>query len=191
MKIAGAVLARADNPALPAKPEQRKGIGKGRLAVSTANSPDDTDSFWIEQIDVDGDGAADDANVIWDDEDKVLYLYAHGRFTCANGKTGSGGRHADRDLRERKLSHKPAGSGWYAVELDDKRVQPQGGRRLRLSVRREGVAGRMRCANDRRQERRDLSRDRGQRGTQAGTRGVGLTLTSVPQAAVASRCDGL
>ena len=118
VKIPAAVAAKAATPAPPAKAEQKKGVGKGRLAVNTANSPDDTDSFWIEQIDIDGDGTVEDANIIWDDEDKVLYTYADGDFTCANGKTGSGGM-LIAIFGAGNSHHQPAGPGWYAVELDE------------------------------------------------------------------------
>jgi len=85
--------------------------------MNTANSPGDTDSFWVQQIDVNGDGTVESANLIWDDEDRILYFYYEGGFKCKNGKTGSGavliGVNGKDNPRNR-----PAGSGFYAVSLD-------------------------------------------------------------------------
>jgi hypothetical protein len=64
--------------------------GKNKTKIGTANQPGDDDSFWMEAIDVDGDGDVEDANVVWDDEDKVLFTYTTGSFTCKNGGTASG-----------------------------------------------------------------------------------------------------
>jgi len=112
-----AVRDKANDPKPPASAKQVKEIGKGKAHVNTANTPDDTDSLWVEKIDIDGDGNVDEASVLWDDEDKVLYLYKDGTFTCANGGTGAGGMLVA--VYGKGNSHgKPAGSGWWAVELD-------------------------------------------------------------------------
>lgn len=118
VKVTPALAAKASSPTPAPGATKKKGIGKGKLAVSTANSADDDDSFWVEQIDIDGDGTVEDANIIWDDEDKVLYTYAEGDFTCANGKTGSGGM-IIAIFAAGNTGKKPAGSGWYAVDLDE------------------------------------------------------------------------
>jgi len=115
--IPGAVVDKAKHPAPPANAGKKKGIGNRALAVGTANTPDDDDSYWIEQIDVDGDGSVEETNLLWDDEDKVLYLYADGDFRCANGKPASGGM-LIAIFADGNPAKKPAGSGWYAVELD-------------------------------------------------------------------------
>ena len=112
-----AVRDKANDPKPPASAKQVKEIGKGKAHVNTANTPDDTDSLWVEKIDIDGDGNVDEASVLWDDEDKVLYLYKDGTFACSNGGTGSGGMLIA--VYGKGNSHgKPAGSGWWAVELD-------------------------------------------------------------------------
>jgi hypothetical protein len=118
VKVPQALVDKATNPTPPANATQKKGIGKGHLAVNTANSSSDTDSFWAEQIDIDGDGTVDDSNLIWDDEDKVLYIYADDAFTCRNGGTGSGGMMIA-IFGKGNTQHQPAGSGWYAVDLDE------------------------------------------------------------------------
>jgi hypothetical protein len=104
-------------PKPPASATQSKSIGKGKVAANTANSPSDTDSLWVEKVDIDGDGNVDETTMLWDDEDKVLYLYKEGTFTCVNGGTGSGGMLMA--IYGNGNSHnKPAGSGWWAVEVD-------------------------------------------------------------------------
>ncbi len=91
--------------------------GKNKTKIGTANQPGDDDSFWIEAIDVDGDGDVEDANVVWDDEDKVLFTYTTGSFTCKNGGTASGDLliavNGDGNPRKR-----PAGSGFWLADLD-------------------------------------------------------------------------
>ena len=117
VKVPTGVLAKANSPKPPANATQKTSIGKGKAAVNTANSPGDTDSFWVEEVDIDGDGTAESASLIWDDEDKVLYLYADGDFPCTGGGTGNG------DLLiaingQGNARGRAAGSGWYLVTLD-------------------------------------------------------------------------
>ena len=111
------VIDKAKSPAPPADAKKAKSIGEKKVKVNTANSADDTDSMWVEQLDIDGDGSVEQANLLWDDEDKVLYLYADDTFTCANGGTGAGGMliafYGDGNTYK-----KPVGSGWYVVGLD-------------------------------------------------------------------------
>jgi hypothetical protein len=111
------VTDKAKSPTPPADANKRASIGKKKVKAKTANSADDTDSIWVEQLDIDGDGNVEETSLLWDDEDKVLYLYADGTFTCANGGTGDGGMlialYGDGNTYK-----KPAGSGWYAVGLD-------------------------------------------------------------------------
>ncbi len=117
VQVPASVKDKANAPAPPASAKQVKSIGKGKVSASTANSPDDTDSMWVEKIDVDGDGNVDEASLLWDDEDKVLYIYKEGTFTCANGGTGAGGMLIA--VYGKGNSHnKPAGSGWWAAEVD-------------------------------------------------------------------------
>lgn len=112
-----AVREKASAPKPGPDAKQVKSIGKGKTSANTANSPDDTDSLWVEKIDVDGDGNVDDASLLWDDEDKVLYIYKEGTFTCAKGGTGAGGMLIA--VYGKGNTHgKPAGSGWWAAELD-------------------------------------------------------------------------
>jgi hypothetical protein len=112
-----AVQKKAGTPP-PANAKKANSIGKSAVKLSTANSSGDDDSFWIDAIDIDGDGDVDDANLVWDDEDGVLFAYEDGVFTCASGGTGSGelliGVNAAGNARNR-----PAGSGFWLADLDE------------------------------------------------------------------------
>jgi hypothetical protein len=118
VNVPAGVAAKANAPTPSAKATKKASIGKGKAAVSTANAAGDDDSFWVEEIDIDGDGTAEATDVIWDDEDKVLFLYAEGEFPCAGGGTGTGDMliaiNGQGNPRGR-----PAGSGWYLVMLDE------------------------------------------------------------------------
>ena len=113
-----AVAAKANAAKVPDKAGKKTTIGKGKTAINTSNAPGDDDSFWAEEIDIDGDGVVETADVLWDDEDKVLFLYDEGDFPCANGATGSGDMlvavNGAGNSRNR-----PAGSGFYLVTLDE------------------------------------------------------------------------
>ena len=111
-----AVAQKAGSPP-PANAKTTKTAGSNKTAVSTANSASDDDSFWIEKIDVDGDGDAEDANLVWDDEDKVLFAYSAGTFACRNGGT------ATAELLvvaygEGNTFKRPVGSGFWVADLD-------------------------------------------------------------------------
>ena len=112
----GAVQKKAGS-APPASATTAKGAGKSAAKVSTANSASDSDSFWAEKIDVDGDGNVEDANLVWDDEDKILFAWKEGTFTCRNGATGTGevlvAVNAAGNARNR-----PAGSGFWVAAVD-------------------------------------------------------------------------
>lgn len=111
------VQAMAENPAPPPTASKRTSIGSGTAAVNTSNAPGDTDSFWVAEIDVDGDGDVEETQLLWDDEDRVLFAYAESAVPCDQGGTalaailiGANGRDNPRG--------RPAGSGFYAVYLD-------------------------------------------------------------------------
>jgi hypothetical protein len=111
------VVAKAKSPAAPADAKKAASVGKNKVKVNTGNTAEDTDSFWVEELDIDGDGNVEKADVLWDDEDKVLYLHEAGTFTCANGGTGEGSL-LIAIFGEGNPMKKPAGSGWYVVEVD-------------------------------------------------------------------------
>jgi hypothetical protein len=111
------VISSAQNPSPPADAKKSASIGEEVISVSTANSPGDTDSVWVQQMDVNGDGSVESANLIWDDEDKILYFYYEGGFKCKNGNTGTGAVLIGVNGRDNPRN-KPSGSGFYAVSLD-------------------------------------------------------------------------
>jgi hypothetical protein len=111
-----AVVKKAGSAA-PAGAKTTTTAGANKAKVSTANSAADTDSFWIEKLDVDGDGDAEDSNLIWDDEDGVLFSYTVGAFACKGGGTATAellvAVNAAGNPRKR-----PAGSGFWVADLD-------------------------------------------------------------------------
>ena len=117
LKAGPQAMAKANNPTPPANAQQKTSIGKGKATINTKNSPTDTDSFWVESIDVDGNGTIETANLLWDDEDKVLFISYEDNFKCKNGAPGSGsilmGINGAGNPRKR-----PAGSGFYVVDFD-------------------------------------------------------------------------
>jgi hypothetical protein len=118
VKIPAGVVAKANAATPPAKATKKTSVGKGKATVNTANAAADSDSFWVEDIDIDGDGNVETTDVVWDDEDKVLLLYADGEFQCRVAGTGTGDMlvviNGQGNSRGR-----PAGSGWYLVTLDE------------------------------------------------------------------------
>ena len=118
MTVSPKVTAMAKNPAAPANAQQKTSVGKGSATMGTSNSSGDNDSYWVQEVDVDGDGDVETANFLWDDEDKALFIGYEDDFTCNNGATGSGdiliGLNAAGNPRKM-----PVGSGFYAVSLDE------------------------------------------------------------------------
>ena len=76
-------ISKASNPAPSADAEHKTSIGSDSTTIGTGNSPTDTDSYWVESIDVDGNGDIETVNLLWDDEDKVLYLHDELDVACA------------------------------------------------------------------------------------------------------------
>jgi len=117
VKVATNLQARAKAPNPPANAKQKKHIGKGQTALSTANSPEDGDSFWVEQIDINSDGSTEETEFLYDDEDKVLYAYAKVACDCASGGRSKGGL-LYAIYCQGNAHGKPAGSGWWVAALD-------------------------------------------------------------------------
>ena len=113
-----AAIAKAKNLKPPASASKNTTVGKGNASVNTANTEGDDDSVWVESIDIDGDGTAEETDLLYDDEDHVLYLYDDGDFKCKGGGMGDGSLliavNTAGNSRKR-----PAGSGWYVVDLDE------------------------------------------------------------------------
>jgi hypothetical protein len=101
----------------PANATKVKSAGGTAVKASTANAAADDDSFWTEEIDIDGDGNVEATSLIWDDEDKVLFSYSDGTFTCANGGTGTG-ELLIATYAAGNTGKRPAGSGFWVADLD-------------------------------------------------------------------------
>jgi hypothetical protein len=112
-----AAVAKKAGTAAPAGAKTTTSAGGNKAKVSTANSASDTDSFWLEKMDVDGDGDVEESNLVWDDEDGILFSYTVGAFGCKNGGTATAelliGVNAAGNPRKR-----PAGSGFWLADLD-------------------------------------------------------------------------
>lgn len=110
------VQARAKAPP-PPNATNRASIGKGRASAQTTNSAGESDLYWVEEIDIDGDGTVEQTELLWDDEDKVLFAYAETDAPCEYGGTAVVallvGVNGEGNPRGR-----PAGSGFYAAYLD-------------------------------------------------------------------------
>jgi hypothetical protein len=96
----------------PAGTTKASSVGQN-VKVAT---PGDSDS-WAEQIDVDGNGTAEQTNLLWDGADKVLFSNSTGTFTCSNGSTGTGellvAVNGAGNTRGR-----PVGSGFWVASMD-------------------------------------------------------------------------
>jgi hypothetical protein len=113
----GAAAAEAKNPSPTSNASKKTTVGKGKTAVNTANKAGDDDSFWVEEIDIDGDGNVEESDVLYDDEDKILFFHADGEVTCKDGGKGEASLLVAVN-QEGNSRGKPAGSGWYVVALD-------------------------------------------------------------------------
>jgi len=103
----------------PASAKQATSIGKGKAAVTTANSASDTDSTWVDEIDIDGDGDVEEVNWLWDDEDKVLYLYGELDLDCAATDGVASTSLLVALYGDGNGAMKPVGSGWWVSTLDE------------------------------------------------------------------------
>src|SRR5262249_31261026 len=97
----------------PTSASKTSSVGK---SAATKMSTPSSDS-WIESIDVDGDGNAEQTNLVWDSKAKMLFSDSEGTFTCQNGSTGAGelliGVNGEGNPRGR-----PAGSGFWVASVD-------------------------------------------------------------------------
>ena len=115
-QVTTVVTAKAMNP-MPgqnAKQQTKQTtIGKGKAMVKTSKD----NSFWVEEIDMDGSGNPVEAQMLWDDTDKVLYTYADKSFQCADGSSANGD-FLIATYAAGNRAKKPAGSGWWVAGLD-------------------------------------------------------------------------
>ena len=124
-EVTAVVMDRAMNPfpGQNAKDQSRKSmVGKGKMMVKTSMD----NSFWVEEIDMDGTGNPVEAQMLWDDTNKVHYTYADKSFMCQDGSMGDG------DLMiatygPGNRAKKPAGSGWWMASLHQDMCQSRAG----------------------------------------------------------------
>lgn len=119
-----AAIAKAKDPSPPATAGKKTTLGKGKVTVNTANTQGEDDSFWVESIDIDGDGMVEETDILYDDEDKVLLLYDDGDFKCKGGGVGEGSLLITVNCAGNSRG-KPAGSGWYIVDLDESECEAE------------------------------------------------------------------
>lgn len=117
VKVSGNLISKAQSVKPPATAKQKKSTGKGQTAFSTANPKEDGDSMWVEQFDLNNDGATEETEFLFDDEDKVLYAYGKVACDCAGGGRSKGGLLYAIYCKDNPRN-KPAGSGWWVAALD-------------------------------------------------------------------------
>jgi hypothetical protein len=108
----------------PAAVQQKAGSPPPATATKTSSvgnhvkmaTPADSVS-WAEQLDVDGNGQVDQATLVWDAKDKVLFSNTTGTFTCANGGTGSGELLIAVNGTGNRFN-RPVGSGFWLASFD-------------------------------------------------------------------------
>src|SRR5438093_5734802 len=88
-QVTAVVTEKASNP-VPGQnakeQSKRSTIGKGKTMVKTSKD----NSFWVEEIDLDGTRNPVESQLLWDDTHKVLYTYADKSFKCHDGSMGNG-----------------------------------------------------------------------------------------------------
>ncbi len=107
--------AMSPRPSSSAREQTKKGdIGEGRVAVTTTDANND---FWVEQIDVTGNGRPTDTQMLWDETDKMLYMYTPQMMACRDGSS------TDTNLLVAvygtgNTERRPVGSGWWTSGLN-------------------------------------------------------------------------
>jgi hypothetical protein len=111
---AAAVTLRASQPP-PPHASQARTVGQNRVTASRNHEV----SAWAEEIDIDGDGTVDDATFAYDESNKILFASKSGPFKCkGGGAVGSGDMLIAVNLAG-NLRRRPAGSGFWAVSIDE------------------------------------------------------------------------
>jgi hypothetical protein len=94
---------------------KKDSIGEGKALITTTDSNND---FWIEAIDLSGKGQKSDAQMLWDNTEKILYTYANQKLTCKNGQTADGNL-LMAVYGTGNTAKMPVGSGWWAAGLNE------------------------------------------------------------------------
>lgn len=119
--------AASPKPATGAKQKsQAASVGKGAARMTTNNTPGDRDSFWVEEIDIDGDGSLELTDMLYDDEDGVLFIAADKTLKCSDRGQAEGAVLMAVYVKGNRLN-RPVGSGWWIAELDAGECKMPGG----------------------------------------------------------------
>jgi hypothetical protein len=111
-------VAAASKPMPPANAKKGSSVGKGKATAKSGNTASDQDSVWVQEIDIDGDGDVEEVDALWDDEDKVLFLYDETDVACALTDGVASASLLVALFADGNVAKKPVGSGWYVVDLD-------------------------------------------------------------------------
>jgi hypothetical protein len=115
IKVGPQTAAKAANPSPSAAAKnqgQKTGIGVGPASV-LASGPS---AYWTDMVDLDGDGAEEDTQFLFDKQRGILYTYKQDNYQCADGTSQNGdvlmGIYAQGNTAGR-----PSGSGWFVVAV--------------------------------------------------------------------------
>jgi len=111
----GAVAKRAMMAPSPNSTKTTR-VGRNNLEVSIAHSMTTRDLEWTEPLDIDGDGEVEEATLVWDDADKVLYAFSRGTYRCQNGPTASVDLLVAANAPDNRRN-RPVGSGFWVADL--------------------------------------------------------------------------
>jgi hypothetical protein len=115
VKVAAPAIAKLMDHPVPKTAKRTTTIGEGKLAHSTAQSPKDDDALFVEQLDLAGDGTAEQASIVIDEETHTSYAYTAEETTCKDG-TVVKGKQLTAVYGAKNTFGQPAGSGWSATE---------------------------------------------------------------------------
>ncbi len=95
------------------KKSRQSTIGSGKAMI---DSGDPKDPFWNEPVDLDGAGHIVNADMLWDESSKILYVFARASLRCTHGKSIDGAVLIGIYGKKNFLDKSP-GSGWWVVDL--------------------------------------------------------------------------
>jgi hypothetical protein len=109
-------IAQLDTVKAPPDAKRGKGVGHAPLWMKTERNPKDDDNIWTDKIDLQGDGVAEDADLVVSDDTHTAYAYAKETVQCKDGTVVQGAE-LMAVYRANNTWKQPAGSGWYATAL--------------------------------------------------------------------------
>jgi len=103
---------------LPTEVAEAVYLGEGPLAMNTSDGDGDTDPRWVETLDINGNGIMNETQLIWDDEDDMLFAFAIETFDCLRGAGTAEGGMLVVTYGKENTRGAPPGSGFWLVGLD-------------------------------------------------------------------------